>query len=434
VSPGAGRAAVLAIGDELVAGEIHDRNSPWLCERLGAEGFRVEEVRLLPDDEPEIARSLAEAARGRDLVISDGGLGPTLDDVTRHAAARAAGVPLEEDAATLAGLATHWAARGLAVPASNRRQALFPAGAAILANPVGTAPGFRVRVGGAWLAVLPGPPRELTAVFEGALAPWLPQVPGHGALVLRRRMHLFGLSESAFADRVGVWMDRDANPRIGVLAREGILIVKLEARAAGEATALELLEARLAELRAALGEHVFSEETDDLAQVVARLALDGDVPLATAESCTGGLVAARLTAVPGISAVFREGFVTYSNEAKVARLGVPRELLERHGAVSAPVAEAMARGAGERTGARLAVSITGVAGPGGGTADKPVGLAYFGLWRDGAVEHAERRYPAFGRDLVRAFATNQALDLLRTALAGGLRGAPRSVDTGRLVP
>ena len=408
--------AIVAVGDELLAGELADRNGAWLAERLAALGRPVSEVRLLGDDEPHLARSLGELCERHSLVITTGGLGPTLDDVPRHAAARAAGCELVVDPAVLAGLEEAHRERGSAMPASNERQALFPRGATVLANPAGTAPGFRVPVGDAWLVALPGPPSEMRAVFERSLAPRLDALPGGGTHRYRRRLHLFGLSESEFADRAGDWMRRDASPRMGVLAHSGILTVKIEA-AQGEGDEAEVLVAgRLADLRRRFGSRVFGADGANLATVVGEALIAGGTTVAVAESCTGGLVASKLVAVPGISAVFREGFVTYADQAKVERLGVDPDLLREHGAVCAPVAEAMARGAAERARARLAVATTGIAGPEGGSSEKPVGLVWFGLAQDGALRSVRRAFPPRGRRAVQEWAALTALDLLRGAL------------------
>jgi nicotinamide-nucleotide amidase len=371
---------------------------------------------MLADTEEEIADAMAQLCARAGLVVATGGLGPTLDDVTRHAAARAAGVGLRVDAGAVHELEQWFAARGRAMPASNVRQALVPEGAQLLRNAAGTAPGFRLRVGDAWLAVLPGPPHEMRTVFEDELAPWLASLPPHGEVRRRAELQLFGLAESEFADRVGAWMERGANPRMGVLASSGLLSVKLVAAGPDVASAEVLLAARLAELRDAFGAWLVTEGNVSLAEVVARRLIASGRTLATAESCTGGLVAELLTRVPGISAVFLEGFVTYSNRAKVERLGVSPALIEQHGAVSAEVAAAMARGAAERAGARLAVSVTGIAGPEGGTPEKPVGLVHFGLCRDGELSTHERRFPPRGRERVREWAANAALELVRRAL------------------
>jgi len=283
-------------------------------------------------------------------------------------------------------------------------------------NSCGTAAGFRVWVGGGMLAALPGPPPEMRAMLEGQLVPYLQSTCGRGEVFERAHFHLVGLPESQFADLAGDWMAREANPRMGVTAQDGVLHITLRARASSAAGARAQLEPRCEELRERFEAWIFSEHEPDLATCVARALLERKLTVATAESCTGGLVAQMLTALPGISAVFLEGWTTYSNAAKARSLGVPEELLERCGAVSGEVAEAMATGAAERSGARMAVSVTGIAGPGGGTAEKPVGLVWFGLCVDGRTQTVEVRFPELGRATLRRLAAHRALDLLRRNL------------------
>lgn len=418
MSERARQAALVAVGDELVRGERRDANLPWLARRLERLGWRVVRAELAGDDEERLAATLDECLARHGLVVTTGGLGPTLDDVTRDAAARALGVPLEHDEEAWESIRAWWSGRGLEAPRSNARQARLPAGAERLPNAHGTAPGFLARRGEAWLAALPGPPREMQGVFEDALEARLAEVVPPGPARSRRELFLFGLSESLFAERAGAWMDRRANPRMGVLAGGGVLTLSIEAEAATPAEAQALADARAAEVRARFAAYLYSEEEPDLARVVGALLLERGLTVATAESCTGGLVAARLTDVPGISAAFREGFVTYSDEAKARTLGVPTETLERQGAVSRETALAMADGARERAGADLAVALTGIAGPGGGTPEKPVGLVWLAVAGLGAPEALERRFPARGRGWVRRWAAATALDLLRRRILG----------------
>lgn len=410
------RASLVAIGDELLAGRHPDLNSAVIAARLYARGWTIDAVHVMPDDERALAARLAELCRRNALVVVTGGLGPTLDDVTRHAAARAAGVALERDMAAIEQVRGWFEAKGSPMPACNERQALFPAGATVLANEVGTAPGFRLGVGQAQLVALPGPPAEMLHMLEGELLPWLDGRPERDASFETAGLQLFGLSESVFAERAGDWMARDANPCMGVSVKAGVLSISLRARDRDPQRARALVEARRDEAALRFDEYVFSQDESDLARVVALRAIEDDVTIALAESCTGGRIADRLTGVPGVSAVFSEGFVTYSNRAKTERLGVAEDLLRTHGAVSREVAEAMAQGAAERSGARRALSVTGIAGPGGGTPEKPVGLVWFGLCADGRVSSLERHFPGRGREFVRAMAANTGLYLLLRSL------------------
>lgn len=410
-------AALVAIGDELLAGAHPDLNSPALAVALAEVGWPVARAAVVGDDEESLAEVLVDLCGRHRLVVASGGLGPTLDDVTRHAAARAAGRAIVTSPEALEQVRTWYRETGRTMPASNERQALVPEGAVVLPNPVGTAPGFRVRVGQAWLAVLPGPPRELQAMVASELLPWLREEQGDGLVRDTRRFHLVGLSESVFADEAGEWMDRGQNPLMGVTVAAGVMSVRLVGTSDDAARLAELLDARAAEFRERFGEYIFSEDEPDPARVLARRLIADGVGVATAESCTGGLLAAALTREPGVSAVLERGWVTYADRAKQELLGVPSELLAAHGAVSGPVAEAMARGAAERSGARLALSTTGIAGPGGGSPEKPVGLVWFGLVLDGRVSSESRRFPpGVGRERIRQWATLHALGMALKAL------------------
>jgi len=409
--------ALVATGDELVEGRHVDTNSSVIARALIDFGFEPRRFTVLGDDEDELARTLMDLARTHGAMILTGGLGPTLDDVTRHAAARAAGVELVQDDAVLAELRAMFERRGRTFSDANARQALFPRGAHVLPNPNGTAAGFALEISGSLLCALPGPPREMRPMLvDHALPRIRARVTGLPS-VERRMFHLFGLPESAFADRAGEWMARGANPLVGVTASGGRLSVSVRAEASTRADAQRIRDARAAEIRERFADWIFSEDEPDLAAALGRELIARNVTISLAESCTGGLAAERLTRTPGISAVFESSFVTYANRAKTDLLGVDPALLVAHGAVSAEVAAAMARGAAERSGARLAASITGIAGPGGATPEKPVGLVHIGICADGVVTTEERRFLDLGRDLVRDFATNTAFDLLRRALS-----------------
>jgi nicotinamide-nucleotide amidase len=402
--------AIVAVGDELLAGAHPDLNSPEIARRLGQLGVDVARVCVVGDQEEELAALLLGLARDHAVVVVTGGLGPTLDDVTRHAAARAAETGLATSEEALESLRRWYAGRGVEMPTANRRQALLPEGARLLANPVGTAPGFQLALGGATVFALPGPPREMRVMLEREVVEWI-GANGPAARSPERRMHFFGLSESLFAEGVGPLMDRDAEPRVGCSVADGVLTVVLRSRAPDPERARASLDAATARLRELFLPHLFSEDEPRLERVLARELVQRATTIATAESCTGGLVAALVTGVPGASAVFGEGFVTYSDRAKRERLGVSGALLERHGAVSREVAEAMAAGAAERTGAELAVAVTGIAGPDGGTPAKPVGLVCFATLLSREPRSTERRFPALGRDWVRTVSAQTALFL-----------------------
>jgi nicotinamide-nucleotide amidase len=416
-------AELIAVGDELISGATTDTNSAWLARELERLGIESRRTVVVGDDEDVAAEAIAAALARADVVILTGGLGPTEDDRTRHAVARATGRALEHSEQAWAGVRAWYAALGREIPASNRRQALLPQGAGILPNAAGTAPGFAVRAGAAELFALPGPPGEMRGMFRAEVRPRLAErAAAAGGRPALHRLQLLGLSESVFADLVGPWMDRGANPLLGCTVSEGVLTASLRGRGPD---AVALVAGRAAELRERCGRWIFREIAGAAGEADAAVLDDGSIEAAlgrvliargltvtAAESCTAGLVAARLARVPGISAVLGESYVTYANAAKERLLGVTPAALAAHGAVSAEVASAMAAGAAARAGARVALAVSGVAGPGGGTPEKPVGTVAFASSVDGVVEAQVRRVPASTRETVRATAANLSLVLL----------------------
>lgn len=406
------RAGIVTIGSELTSGTRFDTNSPWLAKRLAPLGIEAWVHRSVPDDLEAIARAFDETAAEAQVVISTGGLGPTSDDLTRDALARLLGVDLVFDAPSWEAIEARFAAFGRTPSESNRRQAGFPRGARVLATDVGTAAGFVVERRGVPIYAVPGVPREMRWMWERYLEPDLRALGGAARAV--RAFRCVGIAESALGERLKeVEATAGVEVRYAVEEAAGTIEVRLLTPPDVDA---EALAARAHALVGA--HHVCATGEDSLAEGVGRLLLGRGLTVATAESCTGGRIAAALTAIPGISAAFLEGLVTYSNEAKTRLLGVPAEVIADRGAVSAEVARAMAQGARERAGADWGVATTGVAGPGGGSAEKPVGLVHLAVaGRDGTLHHVERRYPG-DRDQVQARASAGALDLLRRAVLG----------------
>lgn len=411
------RARILAQGDEILNGATLDTNSGWLAAELWARGVRVVGMAAARDDGEALVRLFLQAAADCELLVSTGGLGPTTDDCTAEAAARAAGVELALSDQALVQVQARFAALGRPMPASNRKQAMLPAGADVLENPVGTAPGFAMDLGAARAFFFPGVPRELYAMVPLHLLPWLQAQPHDRGLAapLRRRLHCCGVGESALQDRLAD-LALPAGVTLGYQARIPYVTVVAYGDPAVPGSA-EALEGVLAGLRARLGADLFGEDDDTLSSVLGRALQARGWTLALAESCTAGGAAALVTETPGSSAWFRGGVVAYDNAVKRDLLGVSEDLLAREGAVSEACALALARGVREAAGADLGLSITGVAGPGGGTIDKPVGMVCFGL--AGAAGESARtvRYGDRGRDLVRSFAAASALDWLRRRLA-----------------
>jgi nicotinamide-nucleotide amidase len=404
------RAVLLAVGDELLSGAQADTNSSWLARELRGLGIVVEGVEVVGDDEPLVAEAVRRALGRAELVCVGGGLGPTLDDVTRHGIARATGRELYESAEALSEVRAWFARRGISMSDTNRRQALFPVGARILKNRAGSAPAFQLEHDGRTILALPGPPRELAVVWREEALPALRALGWTRAPLAERRFHLFGISESLFAERSGEWMARDADPRMGCTVRDGTLTASMRVRE-DSGSSRAALERRAGEFRERFGAEIYSEDEWELERVLARELLARGVSVTAAESCTGGLLLQLLTRVPGISRVFSQGFVVYADAAKERWLGVPREMLAAHGAVSREVAEAMSLGAWRASGAELSLAVTGIAGPDGGSVDKPVGLAWLATaWR-GEVQSHERRFAPVGRDSIRCLAARTALHL-----------------------
>ncbi len=414
-------AEIIAVGTELLSPFFRDTDSLFLTERLEDLGIGVAFRTIVGDDRGDLRDCLKTAVKRSRLVIVTGGLGPTEDDRTREAAAEVLGRELVFDAGVQESIrrrfrARHWGR----MPASNRKQCFVIDGAEILANANGTAPGLWIKKGSRILVLLPGPPHELEPMFEGGVAPRLAAL-GSG-FTMRRVLRLTDLGESLLEDRL-----KSAYPKlpvgvdITILAYPGDLQVRLTVRGEGARDPVERsIDCAEKLILRRLGEFVYSRDEKGLEAVVGGLLASTGRTVACAESCTGGLISQRLTSVPGSSAYFLEGIVAYSNRAKVRRLGVPQGAIDENGAVSAPVAEAMARGVRTRAGADFGLAVTGIAGPGGGAEAKPVGLVYTAVAWKGGVSSGRNMFGGT-REIVRVQAAQKALDMLRRRLLSGLR-------------
>lgn len=408
-------AVILSIGDELTLGQIVDTNSAWLSARLIEQGILTVYHQTVPDDLPAIVRALKNASKAASLVIITGGLGPTQDDLTRQAMAEAAGVPLQLHAPSVAHLEQFFKKIGRVMPDQNRNQALCPAGAEMLDNDCGTAPGIRMTLNKATLVVMPGVPHEMTAMFNRHVLPMLKSQQGR--VILTEVVRTFGLGESTVAEKLGELMKRGRNPQVGTTVSAGIVSVRIRSEFPELRRARQELEAVVAEVERHLGTAAFGRGDVTLQQTVGRLLHERGDTVATAESCTGGLIAKLLTEVPGSSAWFRGGWVPYSVEMKQKELHVSADLLAAKGAVSEPVAKQMAENACTQANADYGLSTTGIAGPDGGTPDTPTGTVWIALARRGAKTTGAEllRFPG-DRDIVRERAAKTALNMLRLTL------------------
>jgi len=409
------RAELLAIGSELLGPLRAETNTLWLTERLLDAGIEVVARTTLADELPLIESALRSALARADVVIATGGLGPTADDLTREGAAAALGRTLRRHPALLDVLRARFERFQRPMAPTNVQQADLVDGAEPLANARGTAPGQILASDGRLVVLLPGPPGEMKPMFDERVLPLLRERAGASRVVRRRVMKIAAMGESDVDQLAAPVYSRFENPKTTILGAAGQVELHLVAHGDGEAEAERRIEALAGELRAVLPGRFFSEDGRELPEVVVHLLRERSLTLGLAESCTGGLLAARLTQVPGASAVLDRAFVTYANRAKIAELGVDALLVERHGAVSEEVAAAMAAGARRMAATDVGVGITGIAGPDGGTPEKPVGLVFVAT--DGsACTRVRRTVLPWARELVRHQATQVALEMLRRGL------------------
>ena len=407
-------AEIIAIGSELLAPDRTDTNSLWLTEQLNRLGIEVKLKTIVGDDDARLEEAIKDAVRRSKVVIATGGLGPTEDDITRKITARALGRRLLLDEQVLEELRRRFQSFGVTMPERNSRQAMVIEDAVVLPNPNGTAPGMFIDHQGTAIVLLPGPPREMRPMFENHVAERLAGRAG-SLRVVRRLLRVAGLTESAVDEKIAPVYTQYDNPVTTILFNQSEIEIHLTARGRTENEANELLDRLSSQIEERLGKAVFSFAGETMEQVVGLKLSLGGYTVAVAESCTGGLVAQRLTDVPGSSKYFIEGVVTYSNEAKTRALDVAPTLLQWHGAVSAPVAEAMAEGVRNRAGTDFGLAITGIAGPDGGSEEKPVGTVFIALASELHTEHRKLHLPG-DRQLVRWRASQAALDLLRRRL------------------
>jgi nicotinamide-nucleotide amidase len=412
-------AVILSVGDELILGQTVDTNSAWLSSQLILRGCMPSYHKTVGDDADGIASAIREATGVANLVIITGGLGPTEDDMTRQALAKMLKKPLRIDDESLAAIEAFFRSIGRPMPVANRAQAMHPEGTKVLQNLWGTAPGIHALIGNAHVFAFPGVPPEMKAMYERYIVPHLEQSAGR--FIHTESVTTYGAGESNVAHILGDLMSRLRNPLVGTTVSAGEVTIRVRSDFDTEDQALRECERTVDEIKERLGAWLIGTGGVSLAEATIRLARQRGMRLVVAESCTGGLLAKLLTDIPGASEMFLGGWVTYSNDLKTKELGVDPAVIQREGAVSEAVAIAMAEGALKASGADVALSLTGIAGPGGGTATKPVGTVWMAMaFREGDRIVCESEHCLFpgSRDMIRLRAAKTAINRLRLALVG----------------
>lgn len=405
------RAEIISVGTEILLGDILNTNTQFLSKELAAIGIEVYRQETIGDNEGRLLEMLQEAFNRCDIVITTGGLGPTNDDLTKEAACRFFNMSLELHEESLSELKNYFNRLNRKISESNYKQAYFPKEAKVLPNPNGTAPGAILEKNGKTIIILPGPPREMKPMYLNHVKDYL--IHKGDGMIFSRVIRTLGIGESLAAEKLKEIIEEGINPTVAPYVKEDDVIFRITAKAKSKEEALKLIEPIQKSVENILGEDVYGEGEDiTIEEIVVNLLIDNKLTISTAESCTGGMIASRLISIPGVSDVFLEGAVTYSNEAKIRTLGVKEDTLKRYGAVSEETAREMAEGIARRTESDISIVTTGIAGPGGGTDEKPVGLVYIGVYYKGEIDVYRNVFNG-NRDRVRSKSTVMALDKVR---------------------
>lgn len=399
------------VGTELLLGDILNTNAQYLSKRLAALGFDVLFQCVVGDNPERLKAVLEEGLERSDIIITTGGLGPTKDDLTKEVCAKVFSLPLEMHEESLRRIHDYFKEKNISMPKSNEKQALMPKGSVVFKNTNGTAPGCAMEKDGKRIIILPGPPREMCEMFENCVLPYLSRFSDH--VIISHSVRTFGIGESMMAERAGDLLDMQ-NPTVAPYAKSGEALLRVTAKATTEQEAEKLIAPVVEEIKNRLGSFVYGVDCSGPEENIVALLKEKGLTLATAESCTGGLIGKRITDISGASSVFGCGIISYSNEVKKSVLGVKEELLEKYGAVSEAVAASMALGAVKCSGADLAVSVTGIAGPNSDGTDKPVGLVYIAV-TDGSsfrikkllTGHSEKSCREYNRTVSASTALNE---------------------------
>lgn len=396
------KTAILTVGTEILFGQIVNTNAAFLSQELQNMGYDVMYHYSVGDNPGRLKELIAFAFHDCDLILTTGGLGPTQDDLTKEVIAEAMGDVIVENEECMKALLDNYKKAGRTMTPNNLKQAYMPSRARVLPNDAGTAPGFALEKDRKLIISMPGPPREMKRMFELQVKPILESM--QDSVIFYRILRTFGLGESSMETVLLPLIDGQTDPTIATYAKEGECSLRVASKRATKEEAVAAVDRMIEDVNRLIGEYIYSYDDEELIEVVGKLLLEKHTTISCAESCTGGLFAAALTDIPGISEVFERGIVTYSNRAKMEELGVKAETLEKFGAVSPETACEMAAGLAEKTGSDLCISVTGIAGPGGGTAEKPVGLAYIGIAYKGQVRAVESKYRNVNRKWNRHYA------------------------------
>ena len=404
-------AEIITIGTEIISGQIVDTNTPYIAQNLSEKGIQVQFQTSVGDDK-ELLTSALKIARDRaNLIITTGGLGPTANDITREAVSEFFDIPLVQDKDAFVRIQKYFGGQHRNVPDAQKKQTLIPEGALALHNDNGTATGFALNRGNTEIVCLPGVPREMQSMLNKYLEIYTRKHNLEGRCTLLRDLHTFGISEPDVEIQIKAYIEREDQIKVMTLVHDGIVTINIRVTATTRDAAAKILDSAEQNIRKIFGHAVFGVGEETLEHAVTVLLKKYHKTIAVAESCTGGLVSDKLTNVPGISEFFLEGVVAYSNRAKVEILGVPEDLIGKHGAVSPQVARAMAEGIKKRPSADIGVGITGIAGPAGATKEKPVGLVYIAVIVDDVAEVKECRFRGSRID-IKNFSANTALNMI----------------------
>ncbi|MBW6411478.1 competence/damage-inducible protein A [Clostridium weizhouense] len=407
------RVEIIAVGTEILLGDIINSNAQYLAKQLALLGLDMYNQQVVGDNEERILKAFDDAFKRSDIVITTGGIGPTKDDMTKEVAAKYFNKKLIAHEESIEKIKRYFKTMGKEMPESNLKQGLYPENSIVIENNNGTAPGTIIEENNKIMIIMPGPPNEMKPMFENSVMPYL-KAKSDTTLV-SRTIKIIGIGESSVAEKIQDLIDKQTNPTIAPYAKEGEVTLRVTAKAGNENKALKLIEPVIKEIQDRLGENIYTIGEEPIEEVVSKMLIDKKLTISTAESCTGGMIAAKLVSYPGVSEVFLEGCVTYSNEAKHSRLNVSTDTLDKYGAVSYETAKEMAEGVAKTSNTDVSIVTTGVAGPGGGTDEKPVGLVYIGLYIKGKVS-VEKHIFKGDRNKVRTQATIRGLDMVRRGL------------------